>query len=174
MPFCAYCGHELSDQALVCPNCGHPNEARTALDEVTFTKAPPGPGVLAGFWRRFAALLIDVVIISIVSAPLGITIYVGRGHVPLRYNPASPVLLFIYSWLMIALANGQTLGAMALGVRVTRPDGARLGLGRAAARQAMAVLSGSVLLLGYLWALWDADNRTWHDMVADSRAFFIR
>lgn len=174
MAFCTYCGRELSDQALVCPNCGHPNEARTAVPEVTFTAAPPGPGVLAGFWRRFLALIIDVIITSIVSAPFGITIYLGRGRLPVRYNPASPVILFVYTWLMIALANGQTLGAMALGIRVTRPDGTRLDLGRSAARAAMAIVSGSAILLGYLWALWDREKRTWHDMVADSRVYFIR
>ena len=174
MAYCAYCGRELSDQALVCPNCGHPNEARISIPEVEFTKAPPGPGVLAGFWRRFAAFIIDVILISIVTAPFGLTIYLGRGRLPIRYNPASPVFLFVYQWLMVGLVNGQTLGAMALGIRVTRPDGARLDLGRSAARAAMAVVSGWALLLGYLWAIWDREKRTWHDMVADSRAYFIR
>jgi uncharacterized RDD family membrane protein YckC len=174
MPFCANCGRELSDQALACPNCGHPNEARTNIPEVQFTKAPPGPGTLAGFWRRLAALLIDVILVSIVAAPFGITVYIGAGRLPVKYNPASPVLDFVYSWLMIGLANGRTVGCMALGVRVASPDGAPLGLGRAAARQAMAIVSGSVILLGYLWALWDREKRTWHDMVADSRVFFIR
>jgi uncharacterized RDD family membrane protein YckC len=27
--------------------------------------------------------------------------------------------------------------------------------------------------LGFLWAAWDPEKRTWHDMVADTRAFRV-
>jgi hypothetical protein len=30
MPFCANCGHEISDKATACPECGHPTGARAA------------------------------------------------------------------------------------------------------------------------------------------------
>ena len=28
MPYCANCGNMMSDQAVACPNCGHPNDMR--------------------------------------------------------------------------------------------------------------------------------------------------
>jgi uncharacterized RDD family membrane protein YckC len=163
MPFCAYCGREISARAAVCPNCGHPNEQRTAIPEVAFT--PPGSSLeLAGFWRRFAGLFIDGLIVSLVTAP-----FAFRG-----FNPASEIASFVYAWLMIGLNRGQTVGAMAMGVRITRPNGEAVDLGRAAARAAMAIVSGLAILLGYLWAIWDSEKRTWHDMVADTRVYRTR
>lgn len=172
MAYCTYCGHEISDQAVMCPNCGHPNERRTAIPEVAFTKAPPGLE-LAGFWRRLGGLLIDVIIVTIVTAPFGSTIDIGNG-IAIHYNPASQLVHFIYAWLMIGLVHGQTLGAMAVGVRVARPNGDPVDLGRAAGRAAMAFVSGVVVGLGYLWAAWDPEKRTWHDMVADTRVYRTR
>jgi len=173
MPFCSYCGREISDQAVACPNCGHPNEARTVIPEVAFTKPPPGL-VLAGFWRRFLSLAIDAILIAIVASPFARTVEVGPNRVAIGYNPAALPVHFVYAWLMIALVNGQTLGAMATGVRVLRSNGERLDLGRSAARAAMAIVSGLVIGLGYLWAAWDVEKRTWHDMVADTRVYRTR
>lgn len=170
MAYCTYCGREISDQAPVCPNCGHPNEARTAIPEVAFTKPPPGL-VLAGFWRRFLSLAIDGIIIGLATSPLARTVDLGPNHIPIGYNPAALPAQFLYVWLMIALANGQTLGAMVMGIRVLRTNGERVELGRSAARAGMAIVSGVVIGLGYLWAAWDPDKRTWHDMVADTRAY---
>jgi uncharacterized RDD family membrane protein YckC len=130
--------------------------------------------VLAGFGRRLTALLIDVILVLIVTAPFARTVEVGQQNLRVVYNPYSSVVQFFYAWLMIALIRGQTLGAMALGVRVTRPNGDPVGLGRAAARAGMAIVSGLVLGLGYLWAAWDPEKRTWHDMVADTRAYLVR
>jgi uncharacterized RDD family membrane protein YckC len=36
----------------------------------------------------------------------------------------------------------------------------------------VAIFSGLVLLLGYLWAIWDANKQTWHDKAAGS--FVVR
>lgn len=38
MPFCAYCGNEISAQARYCPNCGHPQ--RTAEAPAVVVAAP--------------------------------------------------------------------------------------------------------------------------------------
>jgi uncharacterized RDD family membrane protein YckC len=174
MAFCAYCGREISEQALTCPNCGHPNERRTAIPEVQFTPADPDAvREYAGFWIRFAGLLLDVILIVIVTAPFGHTVDVGEQHFRVVYNEYASFLHFFYAWLMIGLVRGQTLGAMAAGVRVTRPNGDSVGLGRAAARAGMAIVSGLVLGLGYLWAAWDREKRTWHDMVADTRVYRV-
>jgi uncharacterized RDD family membrane protein YckC len=170
MAYCSYCGREISDQAIACPNCGHPNEARRIIPEVAFTKPPLGLAP-AGFWRRFLGLLIDGIIIALVTHPLARTVEIGPNHVPIGYNPAAGPAQFLYAWLMIGLVNGQTLGAMLVGVRVLRTNGERVDLGRSAARAAMAIVSGLAVGLGYLWAAWDPEKRTWHDMVADTRVY---
>jgi hypothetical protein len=47
-------------------------------------------------------------------------------------------------------------------------DGSYIGIKRALIRILMSYVSQIVLLLGYLWMLWDANNQTWHDKVAKS------
>lgn len=148
MAYCANCGREMSDAATACPNCGHPNEALVRRTSY------------AGFWIRFLGALIDGVIIGVGTA--------------LFDTRAGTVVWFLYTWLMLALNDGRTVGKMAVGIRVARPDGSSVTLGQAAGRQAMAIVSGIPLALGFLWAAWDSENRTWHDMVADTRVFPVR
>ena len=152
--FCRYCGHEIPVSAAVCPNCG-----RATTDEAT--GAAPATLQYAGFWTRFAAALIDAVVLIIPSAVLGVgTRYAG-----------GIVVTFLYHWLVVAYWNGQTVGKRALSIRITRPDGSPVDSGVAAARSGMRIVSGIALLLGFLWAAWDPEKRTWHDMVADTRVY---
>jgi len=184
MAFCAYCGRAISDQALACPNCGHPNENRTAIPEVEFTPADPSAvREYAGFWIRFGSLFIDLIIIGLISRLLDVVhvgsvhtapVHIGDRDVIFVLNPFRIVVPFLYAWLMIALARGQTLAMMMLGLQITRPNGERVDLGRSAARAAMSYVSGLVFLLGYLWPLWDPEKRTWHDMIADTRVHKLR
>lgn len=159
MAFCATCGKELSDTAVACPACGRPTEFQTAG---LGAAAVAGYAPYAGFWVRFLARLIDGLILIIPSMILSSRI------------PYSGLLIgFAYEWLMLAFNDGRTIGKMALGIRIARPDGSAVDLGTAAARAGMAIVSSLPLGLGYLWAAWDPEKRTWHDMVADTRAFRV-
>jgi MFS family permease len=40
VPFCAYCGKEVSAQAPYCPNCGHPQNTGSAAPGATAVMAP--------------------------------------------------------------------------------------------------------------------------------------
>jgi len=155
MAFCVNCGAPMADAAPSCPNCGHPNEA--------LAPAVPGEvvlgGTLAGFWQRFAARLLDVIIVGVVTYAL----HPGVGF----------VVGFLYYWLMDGLNDGRTVGKLALGVRVAYPDGSKISLGTAAAREAMAIVSGLALLVGFIWAAFDDQRRTWHDLVANTRVFKV-
>ena len=68
---------------------------------------------------------------------------------------------------MIALVNGKTVGAMALGICVVPADGSgSVSIGKALIRAVVGYISGFVLLLGFLWMLWDSNKQTWHDKAA--------
>lgn len=148
MAYCTNCGHEISDVAASCPQCGQPTGVATM-----------GTFQYAGWWMRFAGALID----GIVTGIAGLILVRGRYY--------GVVIDFLYHWLLIAYWGGQTLGKKALGIKITRPDGSPVDLGTAAARSAMRIVSGLALALGFLWAAWDPEKRTWHDMVADTRAY---
>ena len=75
----------------------------------------------------------------------------------------------IYAWLMVG-AWGQTLGKMAVGIKVVQSDDAGRvsyvrALGRAASTWLLSLLVFP-LLLAYLWPLWDRRNQTLYDKMA--------
>ena len=82
----------------------------------------------------------------------------------------------LYQWLMIG-RWGQTLGKMALGIRVVRSaDADRVSYPRALGRASSlwvfwifgSLLLGLPLLLAYLWPLWNSRNQTLHDKIAST------
>jgi uncharacterized RDD family membrane protein YckC len=64
-------------------------------------------------------------------------------------------------------ACGQTLGKMAMAVRVTGPDGQKPSFWRTTLRETLGkLISLPVFCLGFLWMLWDSEQQTWHDKLA--------
>jgi uncharacterized RDD family membrane protein YckC len=124
--------------------------------------APPEPSY-ASWGRRAAALVIDSLILLVV-----IVVEVVVTNSLFGYRSFF-VISFAYSGLMVG-RWGQTLGKMALGIRVLRAaDQGRVTYPRAAARVAstwvLAVFT-LPLLLAYLWPLWDPRNQTLYDKMA--------
>jgi uncharacterized RDD family membrane protein YckC len=77
----------------------------------------------------------------------------------------------LYAWLMIG-RWGQTLGKMAVGIRVLRSeDSLPVSYPRALGRAASVWILGLLfipLLLAYLWPLWDRRNQTLYDKMAST------
>src|SRR5206468_7223390 len=87
----------------------------------------------AGFGRRLLAVIIDGIILSIPAAGLGFATSFGSSG-----GSGSNILLtIVYEALLIALWNGQTIGKLAMGIRVVTADGQPVPIGMAFARAAM-------------------------------------
>jgi uncharacterized RDD family membrane protein YckC len=115
----------------------------------------------AGFWRRFAAAFIDGILLGIVSFILQAIL--GRAGSGLT------LLLGIVYYTYFHGSTGQTPGDAALSIRIVDKDGGgSIGYGRAFVRWLVSIVSGIVLLLGYLWMLWDGEKQTWHDKAANA------
>ena len=95
---------------------------------------------------------------------------------PLLFLNSSPLwtLGFVVVWAAYYTsldggAYGQTIGKMALGIRVVDiAGGGSIGYPRACARTFGRIASALVLYLGYFWMLWDPEKQTWHDKIAGS------
>jgi uncharacterized RDD family membrane protein YckC len=126
---------------------------------------PPSGGASgprAGFWRRFVGLIIDAILLGIVEAILRSILGSGTG------TGLYVLVSIIYFTVMIGSSRGQTVGQMAMGIRVIDFNtGGPIGYGRAFIRWLVAIISGVVLLLGYLWMLWDKEKQCWHDKAAN-------
>jgi uncharacterized RDD family membrane protein YckC len=129
-------------------------------------QAATGPsGPRSGFWRRFAAALLDGILLGILQ---GIITAILSDSTGAAYA-ISTVISYAYYIALEGGPRGQTLGKMALGIRVIDFNtGGSIGYGRALVRQLVKIVSGLVLLLGYLWMLWDREKQTWHDKAANS------
>lgn len=104
------------------------------------------------------------------SAPgaglLGLLDLVARERLIVLSVAATAALAFlVYATLSHALA-GATLGKRILRLRVVTGDGQRPSLGRSAARSCLAALSGALLGLGLLLALFTRSGRALHDVLA--------
>jgi len=66
---------------------------------------------------------------------------------------------------------GQTFGKHMMGIKVVGATPGPIGLGKAFIRYIGRILNSIVcgIPIGYLWPLFDAENRGWHDMIADTR-----
>jgi uncharacterized RDD family membrane protein YckC len=119
-------------------------------------------GEAAGFWRRFVAALIDGILLGIVNGILRALLGMGAG------TGLGVVVSFTY-FTYFHGRTGQTPGNAALSIRVVDIEtGEVIGYGRAFGRALMAIVSTVVLLLGFLWMLWDSRKQTWHDKVVGS------
>lgn len=69
------------------------------------------------------------------------------------------------------LGRGATWGRKAAGYRILDETTMQpIGTGRAIGRHFASYLSWLACYLGYLWPLWDAENRTFQDMIVNTRA----
>lgn len=72
---------------------------------------------------------------------------------------------FAVCWRM----GGQTVGMRAWRVKLVTERGERIGWGNAALRFLVAAISALFAGLGFLWSLFDAQGRSWHDMATATR-----
>lgn len=132
----------------------------------------------ATFWWRFLASLIDGIIVSIpvqiIANLLGLgatTAADGSVNTSLGSGGSlfNIIVSVLYGGLFIAYWNGQTPGKKICGLRVVM-DGTSgpVAVGPSFVRALVAIASGAVLLLGYLWMLWDPKKQTWHDKAANT------
>lgn len=69
------------------------------------------------------------------------------------------------------ISRRRTLGQRATGTAVVdEQHGTRIGFRRALLRTLAMAISAAPLGLGFWWALWDRRKRTWHDMIAGTKA----
>lgn len=121
----------------------------------------------AGFWVRFAAAVIDGIVLSIVTAPIA----------PLTGSRAIAQmcsLLFVLAYYSFFESSHwqATLGKHAFRLRVTDEHGMRLTFVHALGRACGRLLSGLIFGIGYLMIAFTKKKQGLHDMLA--RTFVIR
>lgn len=133
----------------------------------------------ASFGRRFTAHMIDLFLIVIVAfvmmllalIPMILFAFIDDGgFLSLMANNALNVLVYGLIILYFALCESSsmqgTVGKRIMGIMVVDEYGERLTFKKALVRGAVKVLLSSILLIGYLMALFTKDSQSLHDTVA--------
>jgi uncharacterized RDD family membrane protein YckC len=118
----------------------------------------------SGFWRRFAAALIDGLVVGVSTTILRLIIGDSAGE-------GIGILVAFGYYTYFHGRTGQTPGDAVMSIRVIDlrdGTGEPIGYGRAFIRCLVSIISGFVLLIGYLWMIWDREKQTWHDKAAGS------
>ena len=110
--FCPDCGQDNPGEARFCRACGAAL-AVSSLAESVSTEAAVALADYAGFWIRVAAWIIDVVIVWMGTSVFSALSLLGAGYASFLALLLGP----LYFVLMTGM-RGQTLGKMAVGVRV--------------------------------------------------------
>lgn len=186
---CSRCGASFCSDCLVTiqdrPHCAtckteHLLDIRSGVDRTRLTYAT----VL----RRFGAQFLDGLIESVPSYAIMFAIFLGTGVMSGGNPEPSPAFIaayllayiplfaipILYEGLMLSKKNGQTIGKMALNVRVVRPDGSPITSGQAWGRTAMRLILGCLWIVDYIPVFFTDEKTTLHDMVANTRVVDIQ
>jgi uncharacterized RDD family membrane protein YckC len=130
-----------------------------AAPQQSWQQGPSGPR--ASFGRRLVALIVDSVLVGVVAIALIVIFDTAAG-----YGLTILVGLAYYA-LLEGGPKGQTVGKMALGIRVIDfSTGGPIGYPRGVLRYVGRIVSSIPFYLGYFWMLWDKEKQTWHDKIA--------
>ena len=182
---------ELADIAM--PDAAEEADAATETkakekgkEKRTEPEAPPdAPSVkLAGLSNRFLAIMIDAFLVFIATfavlavtdafAPFTDAMYsadelaASAAFNQFQSDTIAVNLLVsaVYNVAFMTLLNGQTLGKLALKLRVVKKNGRRISILDALLRNVFGYTVSQIFLLGYLWAIFDDEQQAWHDKMA--------
>ncbi|WP_240315694.1 RDD family protein [Sporosarcina sp. PTS2304] len=129
----------------------------------------------AGFWIRFWAFLLDLLIVSAISGifikpifrVMDIAITKPTFLLFSPYKVATLVLLLLYFIFMTKLA-GQTIGKMIFGIRVAKSNGEKVTWGAVIFREGFGRFISQMLWIPYLLVLFMPQKMALHDVFADT------
>ena len=147
--------------------------------------SPQGAFPAAGLGRRLAAMFYDfllctaLMIVTTFLYKLIMMAFIGEAKMralseagALDGDPLLSTLLFFVLFGFFAkfwTHSGQTLGMQVWGIRVQNADGTAISLWQALLRFIVSIGSWLCLGLGFVWSIFDKQNRTWHDMYSNSQ-----
>lgn len=184
---CSRCGIKMLDDEEVCSRCGFKRGGQVnnrLIEEDDETPAEkPIISYYAGFWERFAAILLDLLIVITIQlifvGIFGGTIF-GVSAIGRRFLDFSTirgfmggfglVLAIVFSWLYFTLfessARRATLGKLVMGIVVISETGARITFAQANIRYWGKTVSALILMAGFIMAGFNARKQALHDLMA--------
>ena len=129
----------------------------------------------AGFWTRFWAYVIDLIIVSSISGILikplfRIVDFPISNPGFLLFSPYKVVLLILFLTYFAVMTKifSQTVGKMILGIKVIRTDSSNLTWGNILFREVIGRFISKLLTIPYLLVIFMPKKEALHDLFADT------
>ena len=123
----------------------------------------------AGFWKRLAAAMLDLMILLVPMLLVGIAVALVTGpksRATFTADLSTLAVLWLYFAGMESSRKQATLGKLAFGIRVVDLSGERISFLRASGRLAAKILSATSLMVGFLIAGIMPRKQSLHDIIA--------
>lgn len=141
-----------------------------------------GEVVYAGFWKRYAAYVIDGLIVGVIGAIIGgiVGAVLGGMLAAGRAGTGAAVAVQVVVQLLSlglgaayyagfhASSAQATPGKQLIGIKVVRGDGEQITLARGIGRYFATILSSLILCIGWIMAGFTERKQALHDMVCDT------
>ena len=170
--FCPACGAAVTAGSAFCGSCGAGLAAIRQVPQVPPTAATPASVTVpyGGFWIRVAALAVDTFVIVL----FWVVLVVLAGLSAL--GPGIPFIAIVGTFLgpfayyaIFTAWRGQTLGKIAVGLRVVDEHNRHPDFARAVLRETLGkFVSWLVFGIGFLTVAWDGKKQGWHDRMAQT------
>jgi len=188
--FCNQCGQPVNAAASFCTRCG--GALTPAVPGATIAApglaAPVPPGLVgqqfAGFWIRFVAHLIDSIVLNVIFVPIAFVLFGGyfaTHHLDQDQPPdagffvllalftiVASLSVWLYEAVMTSSSKQGTLGKMALHLRVTDMNGARISFGRSTGRFLAKIFLSGIMAVGFIMAGFTPRKQSLHDILAST------
>ncbi|MBQ7651266.1 MAG: RDD family protein [Victivallales bacterium] len=181
---CQNCGRPVAPSValnyqgtIICPDCKQQYLQNLYAQHGTDRADYP----VASFWQRFAAYLIDSIIIGIANGAIGVLIGLIIGVaigvlggdadasalIAQLFSFGVGIILYVFYETFFNCKFGGTPGKMILGLKVLH-NGENLSVGRAVGRAFGKQLSGYICAIGYIMAAFSQDTKALHDMMCET------
>lgn len=139
------------------------------------------PTRYAGIFRRLFAIFYDsFLLIAILFSVSAIATAINSGKAVEPGDTLYPIfviIIFGLSYLYFAwfwIHGGQSLGMKTWQIKLQSDSNDIIDWKVAAIRFVSAIISWGILGLGFLWAIFDSKNRSWHDFASDTVLIDLR
>jgi uncharacterized RDD family membrane protein YckC len=131
----------------------------------------------AGFWIRVGAYLIDMILIWLANFVVILVTGGGvGGFAQMGANVPVQILMVVagiaYFTIMESSSKQATVGKMAVGIKVGDARGQRISWANALGRYFAKILSGLILLIGFIMVGFDSKKQGLHDKLAKTFVFY--
>ena len=124
-----------------------------------------------GFWIRFLAAILDVIIIGLPAFILQVGLVFATGVSSLVYViELGAIVLTVY----LDGIKGGTPGKLILGLRIVNDKGNYIGIPMAILRYIGKILSAVILGIGYIMIAFTEKKQGLHDKIAKTYVIYVR